>query len=106
MFSCAALHVALPESVSFAPCHCSSLNLLRLPNWLFLWYVSQKTELFQKWIKERYPTLTDEMWDAILEEDRYTDSLYWIFEPVDIFAYGEVYKNKPVQEYIIFMLYS
>ena len=33
-------------------------------------------EPFRKWIKERYANLTDEMWDAILEEDRYTDSLY------------------------------
>ena len=33
-------------------------------------------EPFRKWIKERYANPTDEIWDAILEEDRYTDSLY------------------------------
>ena len=27
-------------------------------------------EPFRKWLKDSYPSLTDEMWDNILEEDR------------------------------------
>jgi hypothetical protein len=36
-------------------------------------------EPFRKWIKERNPNLTDEVWAAILEEDRYSYSLHRIF---------------------------